>query len=613
MDLSTASPLSTGNEGLRLGYHSDHAAEQERPVEIVLDLGVVHPVDAIALIPVRSVLEGQTVEGYGFPVRFRVDLSTDSSFRESRTVADESRADYPSPGNYPYFVRFPPAAARYARLVVTKRWDRGGRIWITALAEFMVLSGVRNVAAGAAVRASDTLTALPTWSSANLTDSQSGLGLPVSHEASPTNGFSSELSGSQDTVKWVQVDLGREFPIDEIQLIPAHPVDWPRVGFAFPVRFRIETAGEDREFRTLADFSAQDFLNPGNNVVPVRGRGTRARFVRLVVNRLFARGDSTLHYVFALAELQVFSGGRNVALHARVDSLDSFQYPPRPRWSQEYLVDGYASQNRLITLPDWFAGLQRRRELESRLKALLAARQDALDEYLGRLAVTGIGSAIVMVAVLACGMLWSRRARTRQIEQLRSQLARDLHDDIGGSLGSICLVSQMAREADPIPASVLADLTEIDRIASETALAMRDMVWLIDSGNASRQDLLSRMRQIAEDVLGSTEHTVKIHRSGQNGNLSLSFRRHVLFAFKEVLHNAAKHSGARHVEIEIAEEPKLFKFSIRDDGLGFDPASCRAGNGLSNLRKRANELQGRVRVQSEPGRGTRVVFEGSVA
>src|SRR5262249_21160707 len=70
-----------------------------------------------------------------------------------------------------------------------------------------------------------------------------GLTNPVAEIASPTNGYHSEFAPSADTVKWVQVDLGRSLLIDEIRLIPARPTDFPDTpGFGFPARFRIELA-----------------------------------------------------------------------------------------------------------------------------------------------------------------------------------------------------------------------------------------------------------------------------------------------------------------------------------------------------------------------------------
>jgi signal transduction histidine kinase len=92
--------------------------------------------------------------------------------------------------------------------------------------------------------------------------------------------------------------------------------------------------------------------------------------------------------------------------------------------------------------------------------------------------------------------------------------------------------------------------------------------------------------------------------------LSLLFRRHVFFAFKETLNNVRRHAAATAVEVRITLRPGHLVFSIRDDGVGFDPAVAAAGgHGLVNLTRRAARLKGACRVESGPGRGTRVEFE----
>jgi len=162
--------------------------------------------------------------------------------------------------------------------------------------------------------------------------------------ASPTNGYHSAIASSPDTTKWVQLDLGRAVAIDEIRLVPARPTDFPDApGFGFPVRFVVE-AGDDSHFdqaATVADHSQVDFPFPGDQPLVIRLAGRTARYVRVTASRLWMR---TNDYVFALAETQVISGGRNVARGAVVEALDSIE---AGRWSKQGLVDGFDSRKAL--------------------------------------------------------------------------------------------------------------------------------------------------------------------------------------------------------------------------------------------------------------------------
>src|SRR5581483_6256826 len=60
---------------------------------------------------------------------------------------------------------------------------------------------------------------------------------------SPSNGYHSQIASSQDTMKWVQVDLGRSVPVDRIRLVPARPTDFADTpGFGFPLRYKVEVS-----------------------------------------------------------------------------------------------------------------------------------------------------------------------------------------------------------------------------------------------------------------------------------------------------------------------------------------------------------------------------------
>jgi hypothetical protein len=182
-------------------------------------------------------------------------------------------------------------------------------------------------------------------------------------------------------VKWVQVDLGRSVAIDEIRLIPARPTDFPDTpGFGFPVRFRIDVS-DDPAFvtsQTVTDHTRADFPNPGDHLYRARAGGKLARYVRVTASRLWKRtGD----YVFALAELQVESDGKNVARSAAVTALDSIE---AGRWSKKYLVDDFDSRRRLPDLSDAKAAalLKRRLDAQDRLRAAEAQRQALADKLI---------------------------------------------------------------------------------------------------------------------------------------------------------------------------------------------------------------------------------------
>jgi signal transduction histidine kinase len=87
----------------------------------------------------------------------------------------------------------------------------------------------------------------------------------------------------------------------------------------------------------------------------------------------------------------------------------------------------------------------------------------------------------------------------------------------------------------------------------------------------------------------------------------------VFLLFREAAHNIARHAKASQVEIEMSWQSRRLHLQIEDNGCGFDVAAVTAGNGLANLRHRAEVIGGALQVTSEPGKGTRITLEASLS
>jgi ligand-binding sensor domain-containing protein/signal transduction histidine kinase len=220
-----------------------------------------------------------------------------------------------------------------------------------------------------------------------------------------------------------------------------------------------------------------------------------------------------------------------------------------------------------------------------------------------------LGLAAVVSAFLA-GIYQAYATRQREIERLRVRIAADLHDEIGSNLASIALLSQMEQSAAPLTART--ELGEINRIALLTANGIREIVWFINPGHDTLDEMVTRMTEVAATMLSGVEYQFRGPRQPRATQLSIEFRRNVFLIFKEVLHNIVKHSHATSVQIEVSAERGQFQLRISDNGKGFDETSVRKGNGLKNIRLRAGQLRGQLEIKSQPEAGTVVCFSAKL-
>jgi signal transduction histidine kinase len=126
------------------------------------------------------------------------------------------------------------------------------------------------------------------------------------------------------------------------------------------------------------------------------------------------------------------------------------------------------------------------------------------------------------------------------------------------------------------------------------------------------QDLLLRMKDAAATMLGGIECRIDGPRENLTRKLPLDFRRNVFLMFKEILNNISKHSQATAVEINLSEQQGVWQLTVHDNGAGFDVASATRGNGLKNLRRRTEKINGQIEIKSQPGAGTTIIVSAKI-
>jgi signal transduction histidine kinase len=200
-----------------------------------------------------------------------------------------------------------------------------------------------------------------------------------------------------------------------------------------------------------------------------------------------------------------------------------------------------------------------------------------------------------------------RVARLRDMANLRTRIATDLHDDIGANLTRISLLSEVAkRSVDDGNGQENSPLMSISRIAQESVGSMSDIVWAIDPERDSLMDLIRKMRQHADEVFTLRDIELRFTAPGASESLRLGVdvRRDLLLIFKEIVSNAARHSGCTQVTISLHLRDSQLMLEIADNGVGFDQSIEREGQGLRSMKRRAAALRGTLELNSKPGTET---------
>lgn len=213
----------------------------------------------------------------------------------------------------------------------------------------------------------------------------------------------------------------------------------------------------------------------------------------------------------------------------------------------------------------------------------------------------------------------SRRAAAMTLDQERALaalrerdlLARELHDSLGQVLGFAKMQAQAAREhlARGNGPAADAQLARLVSVAQEAHADVREFLLAARPGGSREAAFLPALEEYLRrfQVSAGLPVTLDASPAFAAANLEPMAGTQLLRILQETLTNVRKHAGARAVRVRLSAADGHVEAVVEDDGAGFDAAAAEAGTyGLRFMCERAFEVGGAVRVESAPGRGTRV-------
>lgn len=270
----------------------------------------------------------------------------------------------------------------------------------------------------------------------------------------------------------------------------------------------------------------------------------------------------------------------------------------KPDSALKYVRLGYAwkdslfNREKMITIRDITYREQEKRQKDETTKIHLYNRYKLY---------ALIGGFIVLL--LTAAILLKIR-REKQIQHMRNSIADDLHDDIGSTLSSIRIMTELTKSRPSEGPVVLQSIGEHASLMQET---LADIVWSVNPTNDRFENIMRRMNTFATEVTEAKNIELDFYSNvSASTRLSMAQRKNLYLFFKEAVNNMVKYSSASSVHIRIIQEGRYIELVIRDNGIGFDAMDGSQGNGMDSLKHRAQDLQADFNIASQEGKGTEV-------
>lgn len=211
--------------------------------------------------------------------------------------------------------------------------------------------------------------------------------------------------------------------------------------------------------------------------------------------------------------------------------------------------------------------------------------------------------------------LFNRYQLKRKIKEqealltVRNNIAKDLHDEIGSTLTSIKILSEVSGKNLNHDQGIASSL--INKITEQSAAAQQgisDIVWAIKPENDKLENMVVRMREYVAQTLEpkNINTAINIDETILNKTLDMPQRRDFFLLFREAVNNIAKYAEATEVELNLIKHGNSIELTISDNGKGFDAGKITSSSGLKNMQARAIALNGHLEIDSVEDKGTSI-------
>ncbi|HRH04013.1 MAG TPA: tetratricopeptide repeat protein [Bacteroidia bacterium] len=194
--------------------------------------------------------------------------------------------------------------------------------------------------------------------------------------------------------------------------------------------------------------------------------------------------------------------------------------------------------------------------------------------------------------------------KSRALENERSRIASEIHDDVGADLSNLLLKIRMKESLSQSAKTF--DLESLKKTTHNIIHKIDEIIWSLNSKRDTLKELINFTSNYFETLL--LEHNLigKIQLPEQMPEfvLNTELRRNIFLTLKEIGNNALKYSKAKSFNLNFSILQNDLHITISDDGIGFDTNKTYNGNGIKNIKKRLDECNGSIDINSDATTGT---------
>jgi signal transduction histidine kinase len=193
-------------------------------------------------------------------------------------------------------------------------------------------------------------------------------------------------------------------------------------------------------------------------------------------------------------------------------------------------------------------------------------------------------------------------------EQERTRIARELHDDIGQRLALLAVEIEELHQNPPILPEIRSRMGRLQKQTSTIATDIQTLSHELHSSKLGYLGLAVAARGFCKEFSEQQDMEIDFKCQDLPSPLSSDSSLCLFRVLQEALHNSAKHSGVRRVEVQLWETSDEIHLTVSDSGAGFDTKAAKQGQGIGliSMEERLKLLKGTISIESRPNRGTTI-------